>query len=277
MRMSSCVRDKSRMDGTSSASRSGFSYNVSTVSSAARVILSQRIARFRGLVFEPLDEFCLADDQPCLRPPSNLSPLKVTRSAPSASPIGVRSCGRPNAVISVRAPHPRSTAIGSSCFCASAAKSPSETAAETLNLVITGMDFHQQSGTRSHRSLIVLQVGAVVVPTSTSLAPERAMISGMRKDRRFRPARRGRREPPCDWRASSASITAAALLLTIVAASRRSADIGGLRRWRRGHPPAGFEIKLRFDAPRAVRAMASSAASAKEPDRDWYEVRYPSG
>ena len=71
---------------------------------------------------KPRDELAAADDEPGLRTPTSLSPLNVTRSAPSARrSAGVGSCARPNAAVSSSAPLPRSSTTSAPCSCASRA------------------------------------------------------------------------------------------------------------------------------------------------------------
>ena len=115
-----------RRAGTRCSSRSGSAYSRSTAANAARVSLSQRMARLSGLRRMRSMRSARPTSIPACGPPSSLSPLKVTRSAPCAIAwAGVGSAGRPNRVRSVSVPLPRSITKGTPCACASAASSRS--------------------------------------------------------------------------------------------------------------------------------------------------------
>ena len=96
-----------------SARRAGSRYRPSTASRAARVSLSTRRARLSGFfLIRPISSR-LPRISPAWGPPSNLSPLKVTMSAPSArASCTVGSLGKPQRVRSTRVPLPRSSSSG---------------------------------------------------------------------------------------------------------------------------------------------------------------------
>ena len=98
----------------------------SVASSAASVILLTRSARFIGLRFRRCKYSRRPTIRPACGPPSSLSPLKGTISAPTrTASCTVGSAGRPKRAMSTNAPLPRSTATGtwrclpSSTSCAS--------------------------------------------------------------------------------------------------------------------------------------------------------------
>ena len=112
-RISAAGRISRRRAGSSRASRSGFAYRGSRAPSAARVILSTRNARFIGLRRRAATRSARPATTPDWGPPSSLSPLKVTRSAPFASASrGVGSRGSPNLSSATRVPLPRSCTHG---------------------------------------------------------------------------------------------------------------------------------------------------------------------
>ena len=127
---SSSGRASRRNVGIRSTSRSGSRYSRRTADRAASVTLSQRNARFIGLRLMRAIRSPRPTMMPACGPPSSLSPLKVTMSAPAASVSrGVGSCGNPKRLRSVRAPLPRSTTNGTSRSWQRAARSDSLTAA----------------------------------------------------------------------------------------------------------------------------------------------------
>ncbi|MNF69469.1 hypothetical protein D3C84_513540 [compost metagenome] len=124
-RISACGRVNRRRLGKRSASRSGFRYKPNTASRAARVILSTRSARLSGFFLILAINSLRPTINPACGPPSSLSPLKVTMSAPSSrASRTVGSAGKPQRVKSSRLPLPRSSSNGSPCWwaiCASSA------------------------------------------------------------------------------------------------------------------------------------------------------------
>src|SRR5438132_173018 len=104
--------------------------------SAAMVSLSGRSARMSGCVRSAVMDSARPTAIPACGPPSSLSPLKVTTSAPSriASPT-VSSLPRPNRDVSRKVPLPRSWMKATLCSRASAASSrPSARATNPLIL-----------------------------------------------------------------------------------------------------------------------------------------------
>ena len=115
-------RRSSRRVGRRSTKRSGSAYKRSTASSAARRILSRRKARFSGFRASRAIKSARPTTSPACGPPSNLSPLKVTRSAPCArASAAVGSCGKPQRARSTSDPLPRSSTKGKPCPRASVA------------------------------------------------------------------------------------------------------------------------------------------------------------
>ena len=105
----------------SARASAGLRYFTIVASRAASVILSIRSARFSGF-FRIRSRYSLFPRMiPAWGPPSSLSPLKVTTSAPAARQsrtVGSRS--RPYRSRSIRQPLPRSSTTGRRCFFPSA-------------------------------------------------------------------------------------------------------------------------------------------------------------
>ncbi len=121
--------------------------------------------------------------KPACGPPSSLSPEKVTRSAPSAtaSPPSARAPGRS----ATDRPACRSRDHGPAARCARASIAASSRSVdlrgETLDAVVRGVDLQHKPGLRRRsRRHSPCRCVRLVVPTSTSRAPARAMMSGMR-------------------------------------------------------------------------------------------------
>ena len=123
--------------------------------------------------------------RPACGPPSSLSPLKVTRSAPAAIASRDRGLvceavtGRDRPTCRCRDPRPA----------ASHARAPAprklarrDGRREALDGVVAGVHLHEQRGARADRRGIVLEMGAVGGADLDQLAPARAMMSGMRND-----------------------------------------------------------------------------------------------
>ncbi|MNE64886.1 hypothetical protein D3C80_1603260 [compost metagenome] len=84
-RISFCGRVSRRRLGNRPARRSGLRYRFNTASRAARVSLSTRKARLSGFFLILAISALLPTISPACGPPSSLSPLNVTMSAPSSS------------------------------------------------------------------------------------------------------------------------------------------------------------------------------------------------
>ena len=111
--MSARGRVNRRSVGSRSASLSGSRYSRSTGSSAASVSLPTRSARFSGFFLIFAIRSRRPTISPACGPPSSLSPLKLTTSAPAVTmsrTVGSRA--RPCADRSTSVPLPRSTASG---------------------------------------------------------------------------------------------------------------------------------------------------------------------
>ena len=90
---------------------------------------------------------------PACGPPSSLSPLKVTRSAPAAMhSLGIGSFGRPNRVRSTSDPLPRSTASGNAVTVRERGQlALRHRGGEALDRVIARVDLHDDAGPRTDR------------------------------------------------------------------------------------------------------------------------------
>ena len=98
-------------------------YSPSVAATAARIVLSGRIARASGSRRSFATRSARPTTNPACGPPTSLSPLNVTRSAPAASrSAGVGSWARPNAAVSSSAPEPRSSTTIAPCACAAVGK-----------------------------------------------------------------------------------------------------------------------------------------------------------
>ena len=147
----------------------------------------------------------------------------MTTSAPAASrSAGVGSCPRPNAVVSSRAPDPRSSRTSAPCRWAIAATSVRS--ADSVKPLMAKLDGWTRSTADALPSASAASKSAgrvqFVVPASTSLAPARATISGIRTPPPISTS--SPREITMDPRrraSPTASISAAALLVTASAAS----------------------------------------------------------
>ena len=164
---------------------------------------------------------------PAWGPPSNLSPLNVTRSAPAAKvSAGVGSCGKPNRRRSTNAPLPRSTIKGTlrarhtAAISASPAVAVNPSMAKLLGCTrITTPVLSLIAATKSARWV------RFVVPISRSLTPARAITSGIRNEPPI--SINSPREMGTSLRKAKlfrTKRTAAALLLTTVAASAPDQD-----------------------------------------------------
>ena len=124
------------------------------------------------------------DDEPGLRARRRACRREnVTRSAPAASrSLGIGSCARPNGAVSSRAPEPRSSTTTAPCRCAAAASSAASGA--STNPAWRKFDGWTRSTSAPRPSASAASKSAArvrfVVPTSTSRAPARRTISGMR-------------------------------------------------------------------------------------------------
>ena len=91
----------------------------SVAATAARITLSGRIARASGSRRSFATRSARPTTNPACGPPTSLSPLNVTRSAPAARrSAGIGSWASPNAAVSSSAPEPRSSTTIAPCACA---------------------------------------------------------------------------------------------------------------------------------------------------------------
>ena len=145
--------------------------------------LSGRIARASGSLRSRATRSARPTMSPACGPPTSLSPLNVTRSAPSASRSpGIGSWARPNAAVSSSAPLPRSSTTSAPCRWAAAASAGASGA--STNPAWLKFDGWTRRTRRARPSASASSKSAArvrfVVPTSTSLAPARRTISGIR-------------------------------------------------------------------------------------------------
>ena len=120
---------------------------------------------------------------PACGPPTSLSPLNVTRSAPASSRSrGVGSWASPNAAVSRNAPLPRSSTTIAPWRCASSARARGSGA--STNPACVKLDGWTRRTTVARPSASGASKSAArvrfVVPTSMRRAPARRIISGIR-------------------------------------------------------------------------------------------------
>ena len=95
-------------------------YSPSVAATPARIALSGRIARASGSRRSRAIRSARPTISPACGPPTSLSPLNTTTSAPAASrSAGVGSWASPKAAVSSSAPEPRSSMTSAPCRCAS--------------------------------------------------------------------------------------------------------------------------------------------------------------
>ena len=118
-----------RSTGISRNARAGSRYKSSVAARAASVILSGRKARISGSRSTRATSAAVPAMIPACGPPSNLSPLNSTTSAPAAMPAATSgSPGKPNGARSITCPLPTSSITGRSCFLPRATRSGRATA-----------------------------------------------------------------------------------------------------------------------------------------------------
>ncbi len=141
-----------RSTGTSCRARAGSRYSSSVPSSAARPSLSMRSARCSGCRRRRSTRSARPTTMPACGPPSSLSPLKQTRSAPSASePRAVGS-----SPTSTKTPEPRSSRSGSSRAPGDGGELLQRRAlGEADDAEVRLVDAQQQRGVRGHGRVVV--------------------------------------------------------------------------------------------------------------------------
>ena len=237
--------------------------------SAARVSLSGRSARRSGLAASRATSARRPTTMPACGPPRSLSPLNVTRSAPSA--IRSRTTGSRREAERARgrssAPLPRSSTTGTPASRPIATSSGERDARrEADDPVVAGVDLHEERRPGADRAR-----GSPRDACDWWCRPRAAALRsspsrpGCGTSRRSRPARRARRRRPRSAASVfSASSTAAALLLTTIAASapvsahRSSRD----ERVALATPAASPDRARGSTAPRAAASTALQASSA---------------
>ena len=197
-------------------------YSASVAATAARTTLSGRIARASGSLRRRATRSARPTMNPAWGPPTSLSPLNVTRSAPSASrSLGIGSWASPNAAVSSSAPLPRSSTTSAPSRCAAAARAGASGA--STNPAWLKFDGWTRSTSRARPSSRAASKSATrvrfVVPTSTSFAPARRTISGIRTPPPISTSSPRLTATPPRPASPTASATAAALLVTISASS----------------------------------------------------------
>ena len=152
--ISATGRVSQRSTGSAAAGRARRDRAAASAASAARSSLSGRSARRSGLAREALDHGRPGRRRcPACGPPSSLSPLKVTRSAPAATRSRTTgSLGRPSAERSTSAPLPRSSITGTPRSRPSGDQLPQrDRRGEADDAVVAGVHLEQRRRVRSDR------------------------------------------------------------------------------------------------------------------------------